>query len=100
MFHVYILRSTAAPAQIYIGFSSVDMATRLERHNAGSTPATARCEPWQVAWHCSFSDKQKAMDFEAYLKSGLSKASDHRSGQAPPCSLGISGQIFDIDLPL
>jgi predicted GIY-YIG superfamily endonuclease len=45
MFHVYILRSTAAPAQIYIGFSSVDMATRLERHNAGSTPAPARYVP-------------------------------------------------------
>jgi predicted GIY-YIG superfamily endonuclease len=74
MFHVYILRSIPYPNQIYIGFSSVDMATRLERHNAGSTPATARYAPWVIAWHCTFPDKQKAMDFEAYLKSGSGRA--------------------------
>jgi putative endonuclease len=78
MFHVYILRSIEHPKQIYIGFSSVDMQTRLDRHNAGSTPATARCRPWKVAWHCTFPDKQKAMDFEAYLKSGSGRAFLHK----------------------
>jgi len=78
MFRVYILRSLARPAQIYIGFSSVDMATRLERHNAGSTPATSRYRPWTLAWHCTFHDKKKAMDFEAYLKSGSGRAFVHK----------------------
>ncbi len=78
MFHVYILRSLAHPGQIYIGFSAVDMAVRLERHNAGTTPATARHVPWEIAWHCSFPDKQKAMDFEAYLKSGSGRAFLHK----------------------
>jgi predicted GIY-YIG superfamily endonuclease len=78
MFHVYILRSLARPAQIYIGYSSVDMATRLARHNVGSTPATSGHRPWTVAWHCTFPDKQKAMDFEAYLKSGSGRAFSHK----------------------
>jgi predicted GIY-YIG superfamily endonuclease len=78
MFHVYILRSISNPSHIYIGFSSVDMAIRLERHNTGTTPATARYMPWEIAWHCSFPDKQKAMDFEAYLKSGSGRAFLHK----------------------
>ncbi|MBM4149556.1 MAG: GIY-YIG nuclease family protein [Lentisphaerae bacterium] len=78
MYHVYILRSTSHPDRIYIGFSSVEMAKRLERHKAGSTPATARYAPWRIAWHCTFSDKQKAMAFEAYLKSGSGRAFLHK----------------------
>jgi len=78
MFHVYILRSIEYPRQIYMGFSSVDMRTRLDRHNAGSTPATARYRPWELAWHCTFLDKAKAMAFEAYLKSGSGRAFLHK----------------------
>jgi putative endonuclease len=78
MFHVYILRSLSNHSQIYIGFSSVDMPTRLERHNAGSTPATARYVPWEIAWHCTFPEKQRAMDFKAYLKSGSGRAFLHK----------------------
>ena len=78
MFHVYILRSVAVPSQIYIGFSSVDMITRLDRHNMGSTPATSRYRPWSMAWHCSFPEKQKALAFEAYLKAGSGRAFLHK----------------------
>jgi len=78
MFHVYALRSLSHPDRIYIGFSSVNMATRIDRHNAGSTPATARYVPWELAWHCTFPDKQKAMDFEACLKSGSGRAFLHK----------------------
>ena len=74
MYHVYIIRSIAFPDRIYIGFSSVDMALRLERHNAGSTPATKRYRPWELAWYGTFMDKQKALDFERYLKSGAGRA--------------------------
>jgi len=77
-FHVYILRSLANHDQIYIGFSSVDMATRLVRHNTGSTPATIRYRPWSVAWHCSFPDKEMALAFELYLKSGSGRAFLHK----------------------
>ena len=74
MFHVYILRSIASPEQIYIGFSAIDLAVRLERHNGGSTPATARYRPWELAWSSTFPDKALALAFEAYLKSGSGRA--------------------------
>ena len=78
MSHVYILRSLAVPGQIYIGFSTIEMATRLERHNGGSTPATARYRPWALAWYCSFPGKERALAFEAYLKSGSGRAFLHK----------------------
>ncbi|MBM4143397.1 MAG: hypothetical protein FJ225_07390 [Lentisphaerae bacterium] len=78
MFHVCILRSLSYPSQIYIGFSAVDMPARLRRHNEGSTPATSRYRPWQIARHCTFPDKQKAMEFEACLKSGSGRAFLHK----------------------
>jgi putative endonuclease len=74
MYHVYILRSISRPGEIYIGFTSVELASRVERHNAGTTPATARHVPWRIAWSCTFPDKHKALDFEAYLKSGSGRA--------------------------
>jgi predicted GIY-YIG superfamily endonuclease len=54
------------------------MNTRLERHNAGSTPATARYSPWKIAWHCTFPDKQNALNIETYLKSGSGRAFLHK----------------------
>lgn len=74
MFHVYILRSVSCPSQIYIGFSAIDMEKRLKRHNAGSTPATCRYRPWEIAWQGSFVSKETAVDFENYLKSGSGRA--------------------------
>lgn len=76
--HVYILRSESHPEQTYVGFCGIDMETRLRRHNGGSTPATKRYRPWKIAWHCSFPDKQKALDFEAYLKTGSGRAFMHK----------------------
>ena len=74
LFHVYILKSVSHPDQIYIGFSSVSMDLRLARHNSGTTPATARYRPWKIAWHATFPEKQIALDFERYLKSGSGRA--------------------------
>ena len=72
--HVYILRSESQAEQIYVGFSGVDIETRLERHNNGSTPATKRHRPWKMIWFSSFPEKQKALDFESYLKTGSGRA--------------------------
>ncbi len=30
--------------------------------------------PWKLVWYCAFAEKQKAKDFELYLKSGSGKA--------------------------
>ena len=56
----------------------VEMPTRLERHNAGSTPATRRYRPWLLAWHCTFPDKNTATAFETYLKSASGRAFLHK----------------------
>lgn len=77
-YHVYILESEMTPSQIYIGFTSIDVNTRLSRHNTGSTPATDRYKPWKLVWHCTFPSKGKALAFETYLKSGSGRAFLHK----------------------
>jgi predicted GIY-YIG superfamily endonuclease len=74
VYHVYVLQSLSDPDRIYVGFSAVDVETRLKRHNQGSTPATHRYRPWKLAWYGSFPDKARALAFEAYLKSGSGRA--------------------------
>ena len=73
-YHAYILRSAELPEKLYIGFSSLDLTVRLQRHNEGSTPASRRYRPRELIGSCSFPDKKKAMQFEAYLKSGSGRA--------------------------
>ncbi len=93
MYHVYILRSISCPDKIYVGFSSVELPTRLDRHNAGSTPATARYRPWTLAWSCSFPDKGLALAFEAYLKSGSGRAFLHKRLVPRPTDASWSGPL-------
>ena len=73
MFHVYIIVSQAKPDQHYIGFSSRP-EDRLEEHNAGKNPSTARFTPWLFANVISFRSKQKSLEFERYLKGGSGRA--------------------------
>ena len=73
MFHVYILQSLSHSDQTYIGFSE-DIYARLQKHNAGGSPHTAKYRPWRIVWFGSFPDKGKALAFETYLKSHSGKA--------------------------
>jgi len=68
MHYVYILKSITNPNQTYIGSTS-DIKKRLESHNSEANKHTAKFKPWKVAWYCAFSTKEKAFDFEKYLKS-------------------------------
>ncbi|MGH8016830.1 MAG: GIY-YIG nuclease family protein [Opitutaceae bacterium] len=47
VFHVYLLRSDAYPAQTYVGFTS-DLRRRLRDHNAGKSIHTAKFLPWKL----------------------------------------------------
>ena len=69
MFYVYILRSLSHPAQRYIGRSNAPRQ-RLDEHNAGKSPHTAKFRPWTCETLIGFDTEQKAIDFERYLKSG------------------------------
>ena len=67
--YVYVLASEADPACHYTGCTS-DLQARLKTHNAGGCPHTAKYRPWRIETAFAFRDRQKAIAFEAYLKSG------------------------------
>jgi putative endonuclease len=43
---------------------------RIGRHQKGYVESTKHKLPVQIVFHCVFSDKTKAFEFEKYLKSG------------------------------
>ena len=67
--YVYILQSLKYEKEIYIGTTS-DLRARLAKHNEGGSPHTSKFKPWQIKTAFAFTDKQKAINFETYLKSG------------------------------
>ncbi len=74
MHYVYIIGSLSSPGHRYVGFTACKVDLRLERHNAGTTPSTARYRPWQLLWVGAFTTKELALAFETYLKSGSGRA--------------------------
>ncbi|MGY4304980.1 putative endonuclease [Bradyrhizobium sp. USDA 4369] len=73
MWYVYIIRSVTFPNQEYVG-TTADLRQRLKDHNAGRSAHTSKFMPWTLALYCAFPDKQRALAFEAYLKSHSGRA--------------------------
>ena len=69
MFTVYILTSKNYPERCYIGVTQ-NMELRLKEHNSGNSLYTKRYAPWQLETYIVFRNKQRAGEFERYLKSG------------------------------
>ncbi len=69
----YILQSEASPVEYYVG-STEDVECRLKRHNAGSTPYTAKHRPWRLLVSIGFAGTRRALAFEDYLRSGSGRA--------------------------
>jgi predicted GIY-YIG superfamily endonuclease len=67
MYYVYILRSKKDQSR-YIGITN-DLKRRLQEHNSGSAIYSSKKRPYQIIWCCIFVSKNKAYDFERYLKS-------------------------------
>ena len=59
--------------QHYVGITA-DLKQRLLQHNEGKSPHTRKFKPWNLAVYTAFADKQAALAFEKYLKSGSGKA--------------------------
>ena len=72
MTYVYILRSVSGD-HYYVGMTE-DLRNRLSRHNAGDVPHTAKYRPWVVKTYVAFSDAQRAVNFERYLKTASGRA--------------------------
>ena len=72
MYYVYILKSSKSHL-LYYGYT-FDLKKRIKEHNEGKTKFTKGHLPWRLVFYSAFIDKQKAKDFELYLKSGSGKA--------------------------
>jgi len=73
MYYVYILRSESSREQTYIGFT-MDLRERLKVHNDGGNPHTVRFRPWKLIFYAAFENKERALEFERYLKTHSGKA--------------------------
>jgi putative endonuclease len=71
--YVYILQSTTDERRFYTGLT-IDLRNRLQTHNAGRVPHTAKWKPWRLKTCVAFRDRGRAGDFEHYLKSASGRA--------------------------
>ena len=68
MFWVYVLRSDVTGRRCT--GSSEDLERRLERQNAGHSPATRHGVPWRLVYREQFATRSEAAQRERLLKSG------------------------------
>ncbi len=68
MYFVYILKSKKDNSY-YTGVTE-ELEKRVTEHNSGSARYSSTKRPFQLIWYCGFEKKEKAYEFEKYLKSG------------------------------
>lgn len=66
MFYVYVLESLKN-ANLYIGYS-LDLRSRLQKHNHGQVFSTAPYRPWHVIHYEAYLNRLDALRREKYLK--------------------------------
>ncbi len=67
MYYCYILKSLK-DGSFYTG-STKNLKSRLEKHNRKEVTYSSTKAPFKLAWYSVFSTKNKAIEFEMYLKS-------------------------------
>lgn len=72
-YYVYILESLSHPGRFYTGLTQ-NLLARLQKHNQGGVPHSAKFKPWQIKTYIAFKDRAKALAFETYLKSASGRA--------------------------
>ena len=72
-YYVYILQSKVNTDRFYIGFTE-NIENRLKAHNSGKDPHTSKYKPWRIKTAIAFTYRQKALDFERYLKTKSGRA--------------------------
>ena len=71
MFYVYILLSEK-DKQLYTGYT-LDLRSRMEKHNKGFVIATKHRRPLQLIYYESYFERLDAKRREIYLKGGKGK---------------------------
>ena len=69
MYLVYILHSLKESDRYYVGYTT-NIDKRLAEHNSGKSAHTKLWLPWEIVTCVAFKSKDKAQQFEKYLKSG------------------------------
>jgi len=72
-YYVYILQAEMYPERHYIGFAE-ELEARLKAHNSRQCKHTSKYIPWKIKTAIAFNDREKALDFELYLKGGSGRA--------------------------
>ena len=73
MYYVYRVQSEKDASRFYTGFTE-DLKKRINAHNKGSNKSTAPFRPWKLVFYAGFDERETALDFERYLKTGSGKA--------------------------
>jgi predicted GIY-YIG superfamily endonuclease len=73
MHYVYFIQSIPFPKQKYIGQTD-DLKERFYNHNHGCSKHTTKYKPWKLVMYLGFESKEKAIEFEKYLKSGSGRS--------------------------
>ncbi len=68
MFYVYILQSQK-DRSFYTGVSE-NLKQRIKEHNWHLSRYSKSKTPFELVWFCAFKNKNKALNFEKYLKQG------------------------------
>jgi predicted GIY-YIG superfamily endonuclease len=72
-YYVYIIQSEKFPDRYYTGFTE-NLESRLADHNSSKNAHTLKYRPWRIKTAVAFTDRQKALDFELFLKSPSGRA--------------------------
>ena len=81
-YYVYILQSEKDHNRFYTGFTK-NLDIRLTYHNSGRCPHTSKFKPWRIKTAIAFTDREKALDFEKYLKTSSGRAFVKKSFEHP-----------------
>ncbi len=73
MHYVYIIKSESNSNRYYTGYTT-NVEKRVSDHNQGKNVSTKRHRPWILKSYVAFPDKQRAIAFEKYLKTGSGRA--------------------------
>lgn len=75
MQYVYLLEFN--DRSFYIG-TTPRLEDRIKDHQEGKCKSTKNKRPINLHWYCCFKNKEKALEFEKYLKGGSGTAFRHK----------------------
>ncbi|MCF7809299.1 MAG: GIY-YIG nuclease family protein [Candidatus Marinimicrobia bacterium] len=73
MYFVYIIQSVNYPDKYYTGMTR-RIGHRVREHNRHAHEYSSRFKPWELRTYIAFDSKEKAAQFEKYLKTPSGRA--------------------------